>query len=176
VFSELLILSIYASLLGLIALPVTPIIGLYWYYRATKNIHSFGAKKVTSPRMAVIWWFVPFVQLWKPYFVSQQIWKASDTGVKLIEGTEWKTSPSSNLIKIAWLLSLASVVGNAIVNIFLDTLTGEDQFSYSLFDVNDPILKLFKILFHFTMIISLIFYIPIIRTISVRQQLKSGQV
>ena len=39
---------------------------LFWYYRATKNIDSFGAKEVTSPRMAVVWWLIPIAFLWKP--------------------------------------------------------------------------------------------------------------
>jgi hypothetical protein len=34
-------------------------LSLDWYYQATKNIQSFGTKKITSPGMAVIWWFVP---------------------------------------------------------------------------------------------------------------------
>lgn len=34
-------------------------LSLYWYYQATENIQSFGAKEITSPVKAVIWWFVP---------------------------------------------------------------------------------------------------------------------
>ena len=54
------------------------IIALYWFYRANQNIHSFGAKEISSPIMTVIWWFVPILQLWKPYKIAQQIWKASN--------------------------------------------------------------------------------------------------
>lgn len=90
---------------------------LFWYYRATKNIHSFGAKEVTSPRMAVIWWFVPIAFLWKPYHVSQQIWRASNSEIKLENGTEWKNVPGSKIIKLWWFLYLASIVGSIFAGI-----------------------------------------------------------
>ena len=169
------ILSLYPSFPGLIAAAVTPIIGFYWYYRTTKNIHSFGAKKVSSPRMAVIWWFVPFFQLWKPYNVTQQIWRASDARVNLIEGTEWKTYYGSRSIKIGWILFLVAIIGNGIIDIYLDIIGGS-QFLYTVFEVSDPTLRLFKIIFEFFMLLSLIIFIHIIRTISIKQQLKSRQV
>lgn len=90
---------------------------LFWYYRSNKNIHSFGAKEVSSPRMAVIWWFVPIAFLWKPYHVTQQIWRASNPEIKLANGTEWKNVPSSKIIKLWWFLYLASIVGSIVAGI-----------------------------------------------------------
>jgi len=47
------------------------IIMLYWFYRANKNTHIFGATGISSPTMAVIWWFIPILNLWKPYKVAK---------------------------------------------------------------------------------------------------------
>ena len=58
------------GILNLILVIVTGIITLIWFYRSNKNIHAFGAKEVSSPRMAVIWWFIPVWNLWKPYQVA----------------------------------------------------------------------------------------------------------
>lgn len=90
---------------------------LFWYYRATKNIHSFGAKQVTSPRMAVIWWLIPIAFLWKPYKVAQQIWKSSNPDIILTDGTEWKNTPSSKIIKLWWFLTLASIFGSIVTGV-----------------------------------------------------------
>lgn len=103
IISIALLASLLAPLVGIISFLVF-IVALVWYYRATKNIHSFGAKMVTSTAMAVIWWFIPIFFLWKPYHVTQHIWEASNPEVHLIEGFEWKKSPSSISLKQWWAL------------------------------------------------------------------------
>ena len=61
------------GIVNLIVAIITGIITLIWFYRSNKNIHAFGAREVSSPRMAVIWWFIPILNLWKPYQLAQQI-------------------------------------------------------------------------------------------------------
>jgi hypothetical protein len=58
--------------------------------------------------MAVIWFFVPILQLWKPYKVAEQIWKVSNPEITISEGTEWKNSPTSYIIKLWWVLGILS--------------------------------------------------------------------
>ena len=151
------------------------VITLIWYYRATKNIASFGAKEITSPRMAVVWWFIPIVHLWKPYAVSQQIWRASNPDTNLTEGTEWRKVPSSNIIKIWWVLALISIFGSISAVFIAGFLTY----------INDPTLSeetspqgvllenIITIPFLGIGIISTIYFIFMIRQISKRQYLKS---
>ena len=90
---------------------------LFWYYRATKNIRSFGAKEVTSPRMAVIWWLIPIAFLWKPYQVTQQIWRASDPEIRLVNGIEWKRISNSKIVKLWWFLTLANIFGSIVAGV-----------------------------------------------------------
>ena len=101
-----------SSIIGFIVM----IIALYWFYRASKNIHSFGAKEISSPIMTVIWWFVPILQLWKPYKIAQQIWKGSNPETGLSTGTEWKNLPNSNIIKLWWILGILPLL---ILSIFV---------------------------------------------------------
>jgi uncharacterized protein DUF4328 len=153
------------------------IVVLLWYYRATKNIHSFGATGVTSPIMAVVWWFIPIANLWKPYYVAQQIWKASRPEVKLPEGVEWKKMPSSNIIKKWWILSLVSIFGSLVAGIVggvgisqtydVDPEQTEDSPSGTL------LINMVTIPFLIISIISIIFFIRVIRQISNWQYLKS---
>src|SRR4030095_562216 len=100
-----LIIAALILVIGIVALIVT----LYWFYRANKNIHAFGAKDVSSPIMAVVWWFIPILDLWKPHSVAQQIWKASNPQIILSNGIEWINSPRSNIIILWWVLFLLSI-------------------------------------------------------------------
>jgi hypothetical protein len=121
-------LGLIAGVIGFTSIIVT----LLWFYRATDNIHAFGAKEVSSPRMAVLWFFIPIFNLWKPYLVAQQIWKASNPQTVMIKGTEWKDSSASSKIKLLWILTLVYlslyVIGNyysTYGNIWNDYLTTE---------------------------------------------------
>ncbi|HSA72622.1 MAG TPA: DUF4328 domain-containing protein [Nitrososphaeraceae archaeon] len=150
------------------------IILLFWYYRATKNIHSFGAKEVTSPRMAVIWWFIPIAVLWKPYQVTQQIWKASNPEIKLINGTEWKNTPNSKLVKLWWFLTLASIFGSIAISLGSGVLlynSNQDLFRES---IQATLLQsIVTIPFLILGIISTIYFIRVIKQISTWQYQKS---
>lgn len=150
------------------------IILLFWYYRATKNIHSFGAKEVTSPRMAVIWWFIPIAVLWKPYQVTQQIWKASNPEIKLVNGTEWKNTPNSKLVKIWWFLTLASIFGSIAISLGSGVLlynSNQDLFRESI--QATLIESIVTIPFLILGIISTIYFIRVIKQISTWQYQKS---
>lgn len=95
-------------------LVIVVIITVLWYYWTNKNIHSFGAKEVASPIMAAIWWFIPIANLWKPYYVTQQMWKASNPEINLIDCTEWRNVSGSDVITIWWILTL-SIVFSAFI-------------------------------------------------------------
>jgi heme/copper-type cytochrome/quinol oxidase subunit 2 len=60
------IIDIFTTIISILL----TVIVLFWFYRATKNINSFGAKYVNSLGMAVVWWFIPIMNLWKPYEVA----------------------------------------------------------------------------------------------------------
>ena len=150
------------------------ILFILWYFRATKNIHAFGARSVTSPIMAVIWWFVPIANLWKPYYVTQQIWKASNPEVKLTEGIEWKKSPSSKTIKQWWALYLISIAGAVFVAVIGSTNFDTENYMQTE-EVGQPAGSIFDLLaipIQVMGIISIFLFIRILRQISNRQYLK----
>jgi hypothetical protein len=143
------------------------IIFLVWFYRATKNINSFGAKYVNSPGMAVVWWFIPIMNLWKPHEVAQQIWRASNPEIKLTEGTEWRKVSSSNVITIWWVLGLVSIFAAIVIGAVFDIEGAEDPLAMSLYQniVTIPVVVI--------SIISIIYFIRMIRQISTWQYRKS---
>jgi len=154
---------------------VTAIITLFWFYRANKNIHTFGAKEVSTPRMAVIWWFVPILHLWKPYELAQQIWKASNPQIILSSGTEWKKSPSSYFIKIWWILGILSIFIGIFVGIFLPPASAQ-FFEPHYNEERIPFYEDFRIISTtIPAIISAVFYIRMLKQVSVWQEIKAGR-
>jgi hypothetical protein len=92
------------------------IIFCIWVHRASVNCHHFIASNRTpspsmrfSPGWAVGCWFVPFLNLWRPYQVIKEIWKVS------ANPASWKSEEGSALLVAYWTLTL---IGN-----FLFTLS-----------------------------------------------------
>ncbi len=112
--------------------------------------------------MAAIWWLIPIFFFWKPYHVTQQIWKTSNPELNLTEGIEWIKTPSSKLIMQWWTLELVSIAG-----IVLGLIIGHT--------INLPFLQnLITVPIEVVNIFSIILFIRIIRQISTWQELKSG--
>jgi len=151
----------------LISIPIF-IVFLVWFYRAVKNINSFGAKYVNSPGMAVVWWFIPIMNLWKPYEVAQQIWMTSNPEIMLTEGTEWRKVPRSNIITIWWVLGLVSIFSAIVVDVVFDPRQAQNPHLMSLY------LNVATIPTVVISIISIIYFMRMIRQISIWQEVKSG--
>lgn len=66
----------------LVSFPVsiaTIVLFLVWLYRAHKNLLSLKPTHLDfSPGWAVGWWFIPFLNLVKPYQVVREVWWESD--------------------------------------------------------------------------------------------------
>jgi heme/copper-type cytochrome/quinol oxidase subunit 2 len=169
-------INLFIVSINLVISFVTAIITLFWFYRANKNIHTFGAKEVSTPRMSVIWWFVPILHLWKPYELAQQIWKASNPQIILSSGNEWKKSPSSNIIKIWWILGILSIFIGIFVGIFLPPASAQLFFEPHYKEERIPFLEVFRIMSTtIPVIISAIFYIRMLKQVSAWQEIKAGK-
>jgi hypothetical protein len=137
---------------------------IYWFYRASKNIHTHGAKEIFSPKMAVIWWLVPILNLWKPYQLVQQIWKASSPQITLSNGTELKNSAGSNVVKLWWILWISFGFTRIIDALIPESARLGLDSSYL------PILISIII----SCVVSTYFFIHLLRRISVWEEIKSG--
>jgi len=106
---------------GQIALGVAMAVAFFmWIYRANKNLRSLRAAGLSfTPGWAVGWFFVPFMNLFRPYQVVSEIWKASDPMVNMADDTSWKAVTTSPIVGCWWALFLIS---NFIANIALRTL------------------------------------------------------
>lgn len=167
----ILILVLIDTLIGFILLIFT----LHWFYRANKNIHAFGAKGISSPAMAVIWWFVPILQLWKPYKVARDIWKISDPKVDTSNSNAWKYSGHNlNIVRLWWILAILSGVLSVVSAIVYNSnpeLPTQNSASISQMLFYSDLLTVFS---NISSIISTIYFISMIKQISKWQEIKAG--
>lgn len=72
-------------------------------HRASRNLATLkSAKQGYAPERAVIWFFVPVFNLFKPWLVFREMFKASDPGVSTTDETAWKTKGSVPVSVHAW--------------------------------------------------------------------------
>jgi hypothetical protein len=78
---------------------------LMWIYRANWNVRQLGAKDMRfTPGWAVGWFFVPFLNLWKPYQAMREIWMASASPAN------WHAQPVPLLLHVWWFLWVGSAL------------------------------------------------------------------
>ena len=70
------IVSGWVALVFLLVYLLTAIFFLKWIYRANKNLQLLGDGRMEfSATAAVVWYFVPIANLFKPYQAMRDIWK-----------------------------------------------------------------------------------------------------
>jgi len=95
----------------------TGVLFFIWIYRVHGNLPALGARHLRfTPGWAVGWFFIPFMNLFRPYQVVQEIWKASDPFYA--DDHTWKTTRSSPIIRWWWILFLMSTIsGNFVAKV-----------------------------------------------------------
>lgn len=84
---------------------VTGIAFLKWIHRANFNCHGFGARNMKfSPGWSVGYYFIPFLNLYRPYQAMKEIWKVSKNPA------DWQNEPGSPLLGWWWALWIISAV------------------------------------------------------------------
>ena len=80
-----------------------------WIYRANLNALRLGGEGLRySPGWAIGWFFIPVLNLWKPYQAFKEIWLAS------ANPKHWKSLTRPALLPVWWTLFLVSAsVGQA---------------------------------------------------------------
>ena len=108
-----------------------------WIYRAAKNLQSLnvGGQRF-SPGWAVGWWFVPFMNLVRPYQVVKELWKGSYPISESDDSSAWRNAPTSAILGWWWGIWIVSNLVNTGVSraslsddISVDGLITADYFS-----------------------------------------------
>ena len=90
-----------------------------WIHRVHRNLPALGARDLRfTPGWAIGWFFVPIMNLIRPYEVVREIYKASDPNADISDGCSWKNAYTSPVIGMWWILWLiSSFVGYALLRI-----------------------------------------------------------
>jgi hypothetical protein len=85
----------------------TVVLFLFWIHRAHKNLAALGASDLKyTPGWAVGWWFIPFLNLVRPFQVVGEIWRAG--GPSSTDELSWKNAPGSPLLGVWWFFWLVA--------------------------------------------------------------------
>jgi len=99
----------------------TVVLFAIWIYRAGYNARQLGATGMQfSPGWAVGWYFIPILNLWKPYLAMKEIWKASAAPAR------WQEYSRGPILPLWWgFFLLSNFLNNAAfrVGLFAKTIS-----------------------------------------------------
>jgi len=85
------------------------VVFFYWFYRAYKNLPALGANALKfTPRRVIVYFFIPIINLWKPYSAAKEIWNNSDPNALLSTEQEGHRMQTSEIVIFWWITSLIS--------------------------------------------------------------------
>jgi hypothetical protein len=101
------LLSILISIAGLVLFFV-------WIYRAHDNVWALGAEKLEfTAGWCVGWFFIPFMNLFKPYQAMKEIYQASDPSA---DETSWPLVPVPAMLALWWVAWVVSALSGLAAN------------------------------------------------------------
>lgn len=84
-----------------------------WFVRAYKNLLALGIYSLTFPAgWAAGGWFVPFLNLVRPYQIAKEIWLGSQRGTAIVDDVVRKGD--ARLVGLWWTLWLLGVISTQI--------------------------------------------------------------
>ena len=101
------------AIVYLVVFIVSGILILKWLYRSNYNVKQLGAKDMEfSPGWSIGYYFIPFVNLWKPFQAMKELWKTS------VNPSDWQNLKSPSTITLWWGLWIVSnLLGRLIFNL-----------------------------------------------------------
>lgn len=120
------IVSVVAAIVSLIAL-------LVWIYRAYANLPALHAAEIEfTPGWAVGWFFVPFMNLVRPYQVVRNLWNGSDPHRFTLSGQVLGEPASGAIVGWWWGLRIASgLLGQVVLRLTQNASSIEDFLALS---------------------------------------------
>ena len=112
---------LFFTLLGLFSW-IPALLLLTWIHRANYNARHLGSRGMRfSPGWSVGWFFIPVLNIWKPYQVLKELWKTS------IDPQYWKSQKGPSILPWLWVLIFTSPLfyaAGSITTNLAETLDG----------------------------------------------------
>jgi hypothetical protein len=119
------VFAVFDCLPAVILVP-TVVLFCMWMYRSYRNLQDMGVEGLPySAGWAAGGFFVPILNLYRPFQIAQEMWRASWPSAPAGESRAWRRKGGSPVIVLWWLTWLASGVVNQIA--FHASLSGENN-------------------------------------------------
>jgi hypothetical protein len=116
--------QVIAGLLSFVAFIAAVFLFLRWFHAAYRNLKALGQPNLRfTTGWAIGAWFVPFLNLWRPKQIANDIWTGSGPDTPALQGSGWKGHPLPALLGFWWALWIISIY---VDNIGLRTLFNTD--------------------------------------------------
>jgi hypothetical protein len=114
-----------AGLLSFGAFVAAVVLFLRWFHAAYRNLKALGQPNLRfTTGWAIGGWFVPFLNLWRPKQIANDIWTGSGPDTPALDGSAWwKNQPIPLLLGVWWAAWIISIY---VDNIGLRTLFNTD--------------------------------------------------
>ncbi|OOF38798.1 hypothetical protein BKK49_09110 [Rodentibacter rarus] len=110
--------AIFSIVFFILVIAVLIVAGV-WLYRSHKRLRGWGVKDLKFSDGSCVWWyFIPFMNLFKPYQAMRETWFASQSPMN------WKLSSSPLLLKVWW---GSWIISNIVSNIYSKLSFHEEQ-------------------------------------------------
>jgi hypothetical protein len=118
------IVYVLVALLNFITFVISAVLFLMWLHRAYRNLPALGARPLeTTPGWAVGYFFIPFVNLIKPFHVVREIWNKSDPEAQSYEGFGSYSMGTPAIIGWWWAFWIIANISARII----DRITGNAE-------------------------------------------------
>lgn len=105
-----------------VVVAITALTFLTWLHRARVNVRALGARRLSYGReWTILGFFVPFLNLFRPYQVVREIWQASDPASG--DPVSWKGIRPPAMLRVWWGLFVAYFVLEALATLMLGSST-----------------------------------------------------
>jgi len=116
------------GILQLLALVASAFFFIRWFHAAYANLRALGQPNLRfGTGWAIGAWFVPFLNLWRPKQIANDIWRGSDPEAPSFHSSAWKDAGIPLLLGFwwgAWIVT--NILGNAVGRAWFDTGTAEN--------------------------------------------------
>ena len=93
------------GLFQLATVVITGFVFLKWWHRCYSNLPALGADRTqATPGFAVGTWFIPFLNLVRPYEFASEMWRVGEPGQ---EAAKWRSRKASLLVGAWWTVWIA---------------------------------------------------------------------
>jgi hypothetical protein len=97
------------------AVLVTSICFVWWLYRCRRNLEIWAVDIQFTPKWTWLGFLIPFLNIWRPHQVVQEVWKASNPDYPTHRSNEWRSSLGSGLVTLWWVMYvLNELIGRTI--------------------------------------------------------------